>query len=98
MQGYSPLAKGRLLLDPVVCSVARRHRRSPAQVLVRWSLQKGVAAIPKSTHRDRVRENAQVRALHVSVPGGSAVCCRLLPLALLKLLFKYAPTSPKTPP
>lgn len=59
-QGYSPLGKGRLLADPVVCSVAERHRRTPAQVLVRWSLQKGVAAIPKSTRRERVRENAQV--------------------------------------
>ncbi|XP_065297155.1 uncharacterized oxidoreductase ZK1290.5-like isoform X2 [Dermacentor albipictus] len=59
-QGYSPLAKGRLLADPVVCRVAQHHRRSSAQVLVRWSLQKGVVAIPKSTQRDRVRENAQV--------------------------------------
>lgn len=40
--------------------VARRHRRSAAQVLVRWSLQKGVLVIPKSTRPERVRENAQV--------------------------------------
>ncbi|XP_077500310.1 putative oxidoreductase ZK1290.5 isoform X2 [Amblyomma americanum] len=59
-QGYSPLAKGRLLANHVVCRVAQRHRRSAAQVLVRWSLQRGVLAIPKSTRRERVRENAQV--------------------------------------
>lgn len=62
LQGYSPLAKGRLLADPVVLRVAQCHRRSPAQVLVRWSLQKGVVAIPKSTQRERVQENAQVAA------------------------------------
>jgi diketogulonate reductase-like aldo/keto reductase len=40
--------------------LASRVGRAPAQVLVRWSLQKGLIVIPKSTHRDRIEENSRV--------------------------------------
>ncbi|KAH7977687.1 hypothetical protein HPB49_003182 [Dermacentor silvarum] len=61
LQGYSPLAKGRLPLDRVVCRVALRQERLSAQVLKRCSLQKGVGALPKTTQPDRVRQKAQSR-------------------------------------
>ncbi|XP_063224317.1 aldo-keto reductase family 1 member A1-like [Bacillus rossius redtenbacheri] len=48
------------LTDPVVVEVARRHGRTPAQVLLRHVLQRGVVAIPKSTNPGRIRENFQV--------------------------------------
>lgn len=60
LEAYSPLGTGRHLANPVVTEVAARAGRTPAQVLLRWCLQHGVPVIPKSTHRDRIEENAQI--------------------------------------
>uniref|UniRef100_A0AAV2JQB0 NADP-dependent oxidoreductase domain-containing protein n=1 Tax=Knipowitschia caucasica TaxID=637954 RepID=A0AAV2JQB0_KNICA len=59
-EGYCPLAKGQLLDEPKVLHMAEKHRRTPAQICIRWSLQNGVVTIPKSTKIQRVRENCQV--------------------------------------
>ncbi len=40
--------------------VAERAGRTPAQVLLRWCLQQGIPVIPKSTHRERIAENARI--------------------------------------
>jgi diketogulonate reductase-like aldo/keto reductase len=55
---YSPLTKGMKLGDSRLGALARAVRRSPAQVLLRWSLQKGFVTIPKSAKRERIVENA----------------------------------------
>jgi diketogulonate reductase-like aldo/keto reductase len=60
LEAYSPLGSGALLGDPVVAGIANRLRRSSAQVLLRWSVQRGIPVVTKSTHRDRIAENAQV--------------------------------------
>lgn len=57
VMGYSPLTRGERLSDPRVGIVARKYGRSPAQVLIRWALQQGVASIPKTTRRERLEEN-----------------------------------------
>jgi diketogulonate reductase-like aldo/keto reductase len=57
---YSPLTKGMKLGDPRLAAVARQVQRTPAQVLVRWSLQKGFVTLPKSAKRGRIIENAAV--------------------------------------
>lgn len=54
---YSSLGTGRHLDDPTVVEVAQRVGRTPAQVLLRWCLEKGTFVIPKSTHRERIEEN-----------------------------------------
>jgi len=59
-QAYSPLGTGRHLSDATVRRVAERAGRTPAQVLLRWSMQHGLPVIPKSTHRDRIEENARI--------------------------------------
>ena len=59
-EAYSPLTKGRRLGDRTVAAVARRHRKTPAQVLIRWCLEQGAAAIPKSVRPERIRENRDV--------------------------------------
>lgn len=46
--------------DPTLVSVASRYEKTPAQVLVRWSLQKGFVPLPKSEKRHRIEENADV--------------------------------------
>jgi len=60
LEAYSPLGTGRHLSNKTVTEVAERTGRTPAQVLLRWCLQRNVPVIPKSTHRDRIAENAQV--------------------------------------
>jgi diketogulonate reductase-like aldo/keto reductase len=59
-EAYSPLGTGRNLSDATVNRVAQRAGRTPAQVLLRWDLQRGLPVITKSTHRERIRENAQI--------------------------------------
>ena len=60
LEAWSPLTRGRRMDDPTIVSVAAAHHRTPAQVLIRWGLEHGIVEIPKSTHRERIRENAQV--------------------------------------
>jgi diketogulonate reductase-like aldo/keto reductase len=59
-QAYSPLGTGRHLGDPVVVRIASATGRTPAQVLIRWAIQKGLSVIPKSTRRERIEENFAV--------------------------------------
>lgn len=60
LEAYSPLGTGRLLSNKAVNRVARRLGRTPAQVLLRWCLQHDVPIISKSTHRERIEENAKI--------------------------------------
>jgi diketogulonate reductase-like aldo/keto reductase len=60
LEAYSPLGTGRHLTSDTVARIARRHERTPAQVLLRWSIERGIPVIPKSTHRERIAENAEV--------------------------------------
>lgn len=59
-EAYSPLGTGALLKDPILEKVAKRLGKSPAQVLIRWSLEKGFLPLPKSVHKDRIFQNADV--------------------------------------
>ncbi len=60
LEAYSPLGTGRHLSDRRVKQVAERAQRTPAQVLLRWCLQQRVPVIPKSTHPERIEQNAQI--------------------------------------
>ena len=60
LEAYSPLGTGRHLGSETVGRIARRHGRTPAQVLLRWCIERHIPVIPKSTHRERIAENAQV--------------------------------------
>ena len=60
LEAYSPLGTGRHISNPTVERIAGRVDRTPAQVLLRWCLQHDVPVIPKSTHRERIEENAQI--------------------------------------
>jgi 2,5-diketo-D-gluconate reductase A len=56
-QAWAPLGKGRLLEDKTLRGIAAKHGKSPAQVILRWHLENGIIAIPKSINPDRMREN-----------------------------------------
>jgi diketogulonate reductase-like aldo/keto reductase len=60
LEAYSPLGIGRYVSDERVRRVAERVGRTPAQVLLSWCLQRELVVIPKSTHRERIEENAQI--------------------------------------
>src|SRR5262249_16658030 len=60
IEAYSPLGTGRHLDDPTVGAIAERLGRTPAQVLIRWALERDLIVLPKSTHGERIEANAQV--------------------------------------
>jgi diketogulonate reductase-like aldo/keto reductase len=60
IEAYSPLTRGHELNDPTVIDVARVHGRTPAQVMLRWAIERAIAVIPKSVREERIRENAGV--------------------------------------
>ena len=64
VQGWYPLGgrghTAELLDDPVISEIARAHGKSPAQVILRWNLQKGVAVIPGSSDPDHIQENTEL--------------------------------------
>jgi 2,5-diketo-D-gluconate reductase A len=60
VEAYSPLGTGRHLSDPTVGEIAQRVGRTPAQVLLRWCIQRQTIVIAKSTHRERIGENGQL--------------------------------------
>ena len=60
LEAYSPLGTGRHLSEETVTRIAEAAGRTPAQVLLRWCVQREIPVIPKSTHRERIEENAQI--------------------------------------
>ncbi|MGB9112662.1 MAG: aldo/keto reductase [Acidimicrobiales bacterium] len=60
LEAYSPLGTGRHLSNPDVIEIAEAKGRTTAQVLLRWCLQRNTIVLPKSTHRDRIEENARI--------------------------------------
>jgi 2,5-diketo-D-gluconate reductase A len=65
LEGYSAL-RGGTLDHPMIRSVAERHDRTTAQVIIRWHLQHGVVVIPKSEREERIVANAQVAGFTLS--------------------------------
>jgi diketogulonate reductase-like aldo/keto reductase len=57
---YSPLTKGARLQHPSLARISQETGRTPAQVLIRWAIEHGFVVLPRSSHPDRVRENACV--------------------------------------
>jgi len=59
-QAWSPLMRGEILKNELIGTIAEKYGKSEAQIVIRWDLQKGVATIPKSVHKQRIQENADV--------------------------------------
>lgn len=75
LEGYSALRHG-TLDDPVINAVAERLGRTPAQVVIRWHLEHGVVAIPKSRDPERIRSNADVGSFTLSPEDVAAIDAR----------------------
>jgi len=61
-QSWAPLSKGheRLLEQPAVTTLAQQHGKTPAQIVLRWHLELGLTAVPKSANPQRLRENIDI--------------------------------------
>ena len=61
-QAWAPFAEGLkgMFDEPILTTIARKYNKSVAQVILRWNIQRGIAVIPKSTHRERMHENANI--------------------------------------
>jgi 2,5-diketo-D-gluconate reductase A len=59
-EAWSPIAQGKVLGDPVVQRVAERYSRTPAQVVLRWHVQRGDVVFPKSVSRERMQQNFEL--------------------------------------
>lgn len=59
-ESWSPLGRGRAMKDPLIAGIAAGHGRTPAQITLRWHIQNGLVAIPKSVTPSRIAENLDV--------------------------------------
>lgn len=62
LEAWGPFGEGRngIFTDETIAEIAATHGKTPAQVMLRWNLQRGVVVIPKSTHIERMEENFNV--------------------------------------
>lgn len=72
-QSWSPIARGRVLDDPVIVAVARRLGRTAAQVVLRWQVQRGDIVFPKSTRPERMAENIAIFDFRLSPSDMAAI-------------------------
>jgi len=73
VEAYSPLTRGHHFNDPVLQKISKAHNKEPAQVLIRWSLQKGFSPLPKSATPSRVKSNAEVYDFELSTEEMAAL-------------------------
>lgn len=57
---WSPLMQGHFLKEPLFAELAKKYDKSPAQIVLRWDIQRGVITIPKSTNQGRIKENFNI--------------------------------------
>jgi 2,5-diketo-D-gluconate reductase A len=64
-EAWSPLKQGEVLRDPVIVEIAKRLERTPAQVVLRWHIERGNIVFPKSTTPERMSENFELFAFEL---------------------------------
>ena len=61
-EAWAPFAEGLkgMFTEPALLEIAQKHGKTPAQVILRWNVQQGVIVIPKSVHKERMKENLDI--------------------------------------
>jgi 2,5-diketo-D-gluconate reductase A len=72
-EAWSPIAQGKVLDDPVITRIAESVGRSPAQVVLRWHIQRGDIVFPKSVTRERIEENFELFDFELSTVDVNAI-------------------------
>ncbi|WP_076461552.1 aldo/keto reductase [Limosilactobacillus caccae] len=73
VEAWSPLGNGRLLANPLIAKLAEKYHKTPAQVILRWAIQQGIIVITKTTHANRMVENAAVFDFAISPADMEAI-------------------------
>ena len=60
VQAYAPLARGAYLHSQLLLEIGRKYQKTTAQIGLRWAVQQGISVIPKSVHKERIRQNAEI--------------------------------------
>ena len=66
VEAWSPIAQGLVLTDPTLDEIARRVGRTPAQVVLRWHIERGDIVFPKSVTPERIEENIEIFGFELS--------------------------------
>ncbi len=66
LEAYRPLTNGQNLTNETIEKIAKKYGKTPAQILVRWSIQHGAVPLPKSVHIERIQENINVFDFEIS--------------------------------
>ncbi|KAI1082979.1 aldo-keto reductase family 1 member E1 [Whalleya microplaca] len=66
VEAYAPLARAMRMKHPAILELSKKYSCSPAQLMIRWSLQHGLVPLPKSVKRERLLENANIGGIHIS--------------------------------
>lgn len=72
-QAWSPLGKARILSDDTLEAIARKHSASTAQIVLRWHLDNGIIAIPKTVSPARMRENIDILTIRLDAEDMAAI-------------------------
>lgn len=72
-ESWSPLGQGQLLEDPVIDGIARKHAKTPAQIIIRWHVDNGLIVIPKSVTPSRITENFDVSGFELNETDLAAI-------------------------
>lgn len=60
LQSYTPLARGKKFNHPLLLKLSLKYGKTPAQIILRWNIQHGISAIPKSSNKERLQENFNI--------------------------------------
>lgn len=60
LEAWRPIMKGRVMQIPELAALGKKYGKNPVQITLRWILQRGIVAIPKSAQKQRIRENADI--------------------------------------
>ena len=60
VEAWGPLGKGKQLGEPEIIKLAEKYKKTPAQIILRWHLQRGIVSLPKSVHKERIISNGDI--------------------------------------
>jgi 2,5-diketo-D-gluconate reductase A len=72
-ESWSPLGQGKFITNPVIGQIAKKHGKTPAQVIIRWHIDSGLVVIPKSVTPSRIEENFKVFDFNLDAEDMAAV-------------------------
>ena len=66
VEAWSPLGSGTMLNNAKLFNISKKYNKSVAQICIKWCLQNGIVVLPKSTHKERIKENIDIYDINIS--------------------------------